>query len=341
MKDRNVAKAGDRCGKADTPQKTALLHLHPQVLGAEVARAIFKQQQDIIHRNESGVRRGRDPEFLHDFRVAIRRTRSALTQLKGALPLERAVHFNARFRDLGRSTGRLRDLDVYLSSRDAYRMLLPLALRAGLTPMFLRLQRLRQQAQREVVGVLDGPMYAALKADWADFLDGDWSGDAPDALMPAVDLARKLIDRRYRRVIDRGSAIGETTPDEAMHQLRIECKKLRYVMEFFASLFDADEMVSLIASLKVLQDNLGVFNDLSVQQAELLRELDAVLPRSRRAGRVLRAAATGGLVARLYEKQRQARSGFAEVFAAFAHPDQVRRWEQLFGVQFFSLEGRL
>lgn len=322
---------------------TGALSLNAQISGAEAARAILKRQQDVLHHNEPGVRAGRDAEFLHDFRVAIRRTRSALTQLKSAMPLAHAAHFNALFRDLGRSTGRLRDLDVYLVSEDDYRAMLPMALRPGLTPMFLRLRRLRRQAQREVARVLDGPEYAVLKADWAAFLDGDWAGDAPDAHRPAIDLARRLVDRRYRHVLKRGQVIGDATPDEAMHRLRIACKKLRYLLEFFASLFDAQEMACLIATLKALQDNLGVFNDLSVQKAELLCELDAVLPRSRRAGRLLRAAATGGLIARLHERQRLARAHFAEVFAAVAHPDQVRRYGHLFGPDssMIPLEGRL
>ena len=36
--------------------------------------------------NEDGVRKDLDSEFLHDFRVAVRRTRSALSQIKGVFP---------------------------------------------------------------------------------------------------------------------------------------------------------------------------------------------------------------------------------------------------------------
>jgi CHAD domain-containing protein len=66
----------------------------------------------------------------------------------------------------------------------------------------------------------------------------------------AVDLARKFIRKRYKKVIKRGRAITEDTPYDVFHSLRIDCKKLRYLLEFFASLFPANKMILLIGQLK-------------------------------------------------------------------------------------------
>ena len=53
--------------------------------------------------NEEGTLRDLDTEFLHDFRVAVRRTRSALSQIKDVLPAEIEERYRAEFGWLDRS----------------------------------------------------------------------------------------------------------------------------------------------------------------------------------------------------------------------------------------------
>jgi hypothetical protein len=55
-----------------------------------------------------------DTEFLHDLRVAVRRSRSAQRQLRGVFSPEPLAHFSAEFRWLQQVTGTSRDLDVYV-----------------------------------------------------------------------------------------------------------------------------------------------------------------------------------------------------------------------------------
>ena len=61
-----------------------------------------------------------------------------------------------------------------------------------------------------------------------------------------------------------------STPAEALHALRIDCKKLRYLLEFFSGILGKQATARLIVGMKQLQDNLGTFNDLSVQQEKLV-----------------------------------------------------------------------
>lgn len=306
--------------------------LDPGATGSEAARAILRDLFWVMQRNEAGMRGDLDTEFLHDFRVAIRRTRSALTQIKGVFPPARVARFGASFRDLGRRTGSLRDLDVYLLARDSYRALLPDALQPGLAAVFDHLQVRRADAFRAMIQALDAPDYGALKRDWAAFLEGDGGiGAAPNAGVPARELSRACIYRRYRRLIKRGRAIGEGSPDAELHRLRVDCKKLRYLLEFFGSLFPPDAVAPLVGQLKGLQDNLGAVNDLAVQEAQLLRLLDHLGTKSRRRDRQLTAAAAGGLIARLYKKRRTARAEFPGIFAGFSGTDQARTYRELFG----------
>jgi CHAD domain-containing protein len=49
--------------------------------------------------------------------------------------------------------------------------------------------------------------------------------------------------------------------------LRIDSKKLRYLLEFFAELYDSTTVSRLVSELKKLQNVLGVINDTQVQLA--------------------------------------------------------------------------
>ena len=70
--------------------------------------------------------------------------------------------------------------------------------------------------------------------------------------------------RRDRRRINRES------PLRLLHDLRVACKSLRYLMELYAPLYDKRRAGKLVIELKQLQDNLGVIQDSDVQSATLL-----------------------------------------------------------------------
>jgi CHAD domain-containing protein len=72
-----------------------------------------------------------------------------------------------------------------------------------------------------------------------------------------------LIIARFRAVqVDGDSALAGGTIEE-LHALRIDCKKLRYALEFFAPVLGAEARV-VIDEVKALQDHLGDLNDAQV-----------------------------------------------------------------------------
>ena len=186
----------------------------------------------------------------------------------------------------------------------------------------------REEEQRKLVEQFRAPQYRDIISRWQEYLEGE-TGAEPTAgsERPVVELAREIIYRKFRKVMKDGNAILPTSPDEDLHRLRIQCKKLRYILEFFSSLFPKKNMRLVISHLKRLQNNLGDFNDLSVQRAELKSYLQS----GRGAVPVETAAAVGALVARLEDRQVQVRTHFAESFAAFAGGENRRRFDELFG----------
>ncbi len=307
-----------------------VLDLDPEMPAAEAAKAIHRSLLATIRQNEQGTRRDLDSEFLHDFRVAVRRSRSALSQIKGVYPAEDLGHFKVELKWLGGLTGHLRDLDVYLLKMDDYKAELPEAVRDDLGPLEEYLIDRQRREQRRMSRQLGSKRYRTLLETWDEFLNQPADLEAaPNAGRPIGRVASERIWKVYRRVIKRGLAIDDDTPAEAVHDLRIECKKLRYLMEFFRSLYDKRRITRLIKALKQLQDNLGDFNDYEVQQGSLKEFADDMA--ARQAAPAATLMAMGRLVEHLEKGQARERHQFGQRFTEFAREENRQLARNLFG----------
>ncbi|WP_319523789.1 CHAD domain-containing protein [uncultured Desulfosarcina sp.] len=304
--------------------------LKPEMPAAEAVRCIMQQLVAVMHQNLPGVREDIDSEFLHDFRVSVRRARSLLGQMKGVLDARTTADLTTRLKDMGAATGNLRDLDVYLLKKDAYTKMVPDDLKPGVARLFSALQQRRRYAKTRMVKRMATAEFASDMKVLDAFVRSDRpaESEAPAANRPIGEMAREAIDKRYRRIVKKGRKITAATPDEELHRLRIDCKKLRYLLEFFTSLFPEDQMKILIKQLKQLQENLGDFNDLSVQQEFLTDYLQGVAPKSPQ--EILLAAAIGGLITRLKIEHQQVRSQFLSVFTGFDDMENRKRFKTLF-----------
>jgi CHAD domain-containing protein len=247
------------------------LHLDPDQAAETAVRHILLHLEDTIRRNVPGTIADLDVEFLHDLRVATRRSRSAISLLKAALPMADIAPFRGELKWLGAITGPCRDLDVWLMDMDAMRARLPTASAVALDPFERLLAAERRTAQRTLARQLRGARFHALLKDWRELLErpaaARSAGEA--ANRPIRLFARARILKVYRRIIRAGRALGDDPPAAPLHQLRIEAKKLRYLLEFFAGLDAEGRAAGLIKKLKTIQDVLGGFNDMEVQQQGL------------------------------------------------------------------------
>ena len=318
-----------------TPGGTAAnndLVLDPALRADEAVRLILRALLQTIILNEPGVRADIDTEFLHDFRVAVRRTRSVLSQLKDIFPPGVLQDYRPAFKWLGGITGPTRDLDVYLLKFETYQSWVPPRVQNDLEPLrdFLTVQQ--RQAQRSLVKALDSPRSRALIDGWRTFLDGPAPDPppSPEAARPVLEVASARIWRTYKKVIKEGQAIvnNPAAPAEALHALRIRCKKLRYLLELFRSLYPAKALRQSIKALKNLQDNLGDFNDFEVQQDTLQQFAVQMMDEARTEAETI--LAMGRLEAYMEQRQHETREAFAERFTRFAHPDNQRQFRALF-----------
>lgn len=298
-----------------------------------IASDIITAYLDVARENEAGIIADHDTEFLHDYRVALRKVRSVLSLFKGVYPEEQTAEFKRIASELMSPTGRLRDLDVYLLARDDYFAMLPPSLHKGLSLMFEMFRKERRTAHRALASHLGSTGYRTTITDLQAVFaatDGPRKGPMGDA--PVGDYARQLIWKRYRKVCRIAREITADTPDEQVHELRIGCKKLRYLMEFFAPLYPAAAVKPILKPLKRLQDNLGLFNDYSVQQTFLQAFMTSHQPLGHKQDLVL-AQSIGALIAVLHERQKEERARIMESFAQFDGTDVRSQFRSLFNAK--------
>ncbi|MCO6413324.1 MAG: CHAD domain-containing protein [Thiogranum sp.] len=304
--------------------------LQPEQRADAAMRRILLVLLQTMETNEAGIIDDLDTEFLHDFRVAVRRSRAALGQMKKVFPVRTLQRFRDEFAWLGSMTGPSRDLDVYLLEFSALQALLPADLRGDLEPLRDHLARHRQQEHAVLCRELQGARYRKLKQQWRRYLTSKLPQRpaAADARKPIADVAHHRTWRMYRRVLKEGNAITPESPAEEVHELRKSCKKLRYLMEFFKRLYPAREISALIKILKKLQDNLGEFQDLQVQ-SQAMKQFSVEMDREGRLSPQT-ALAMETLSDTLQDHMQRVRSEFANRFEAFGKKANRQRFERLF-----------
>ncbi len=303
------------------------VRLRPGMAANAAARLILRNLLVTMRANEEGIEADADIEFLHDYRVAVRRTRAALSQIRNVFPPEEVAYFRREFRDLGRLTNDLRNLDVFLSAEAGYGAELPDGMREDITPLFDHLRSRRAGALAAVVAGLQSKPYGRFMSEWDVFLRRPIGENHPrNARKPIIKLARARIDRQYHTILTDGAHVLSHSDDATFHALRIECKKLRYLLEFFAELFPPRETASLLKELKRLQDNLGAISDLSDRRDYLVSLAEVVDVDGVQMRRTM--VALGFLIETVAREQQAMKSDFAKTFKGFASPahrKQVRK----------------
>lgn len=238
---------------------------HPQGLAADTradiaAKAVLARLRAALLRHQSDFLASAGGEDLHDFRVAVRRTRSI-------------GRFTAGFAALGQSSTPSRDWEVCRLSLDTLAADLPPSLAPGLEPLRALFGARRQQERERLAARLRSAEHGRFLDAWQRYLSRPPPQTRPGrADRPIAQVAGRRIAKLYRRIIEQGTAIAEDSPPEAFHELRKTCKKLRYVMELGLALFPAGPHARLLANLKGVQEVLGLYQD-SQLQAGLLKRL--------------------------------------------------------------------
>jgi len=280
---------------------------------------------DVIEENVPGTVASIDTEFLHDLRVAVRRTRSILKLVGDVLPNRMAERFAPDFKWLGDLTTPVRDLDVYLLELDQMAARLASAAPGDLDPFRSFLVKHRTAERRKLVRGLRSKRFQNLLGDWrAELVEV-----TPDASggTTVAELARRRLQKAYRNAARLGAEINADSPSNDVHALRKRCKELRYLLEVFKPVCDVSAHRALLKELKSLQDTLGDFQDGEVQR-EAVREFAAAMM-EQAAAPPATVLAMGEMAAQLDAHQVNARAALAGRLQPFLADENRARVKEL------------
>jgi CHAD domain-containing protein len=293
--------------------------------GAGLA-ALFAAYGEVLWSNERGIVADIDNEFLHDFRVALRSVRSWTSDLRKVMSRASRARVKNELAALNRATGRLRDLDVLSAALPGY-----LAALGGIAPdTAARLASLvaqeRAGTQRALAEHFRGGDYRRFRRQWPRLCEALAAGRhlGRDGEVPLLEVVVAALRRRHAQVVDFDWTRAEDDP-AVLHELRKECKKLRYLLEGFQRLFDAGRCRRAIAELKLVQTAMGDTWDLHVHHA-LLESFTVKLP-AHDAHAVLPVVV--GLGARLSSLERAHVELVSRAFARFRAPGVQRIYSRL------------
>ena len=234
-------------------------------LVSEAGRRILALQLARMLAREPGTRTGRDPEDLHDMRVATRRMRAAWEVFGDAFDPATSRHLRVHLRALSTALGAVRDLDVLIDGIGAAGATLPSDDAEALGLIVSALRSDRDHARLDLVRLLSRPAHRR----WVEWSVAFLSTPGAGVATTAANAPRRVRDtmpsrawltfervRGYREVLRWADVL-------TLHELRREAKLLRYTLEFIGECL-GPELPELIGRIVALQDHLGQLNDAAV-----------------------------------------------------------------------------
>jgi len=257
-------------GHAPTPKpkkKKKALGVRADEPMAEAGRKILRFHFERMLANEDDTRKGEDIEALHHMRVATRRQRAAFRIVSPYFKRKSVDAFRDELRALADHLGAVRDLDVLIESAESYRSSLRREAAAAFTPLVEEWRGRRDDARHALLRHLDSDEYRDFTKRYGEFLSSPGTGvkgggdPTPHPQQVRHVLPAEVWDhygrvRAYETVMTWASI-------ETIHALRIEAKRLRYLLEFFAEVLGSG-LSGPVESLVRLQDHIGELHDADV-----------------------------------------------------------------------------
>ncbi|OAF06224.1 hypothetical protein AYJ54_20345 [Bradyrhizobium centrolobii] len=285
---------------ADTPpsaRRPRKLRLGPSVTLDEAFATILRSCFHHLLQSLPAAEDGRDPEGVHQLRVALRRLRSALDLMRSVGALSNLDALRSETRWLAQNLSGARDWDVFqLDTLPTIAKACPSV--AGFDALEQVAAKRQSDAYRKAHLALDDRRCAIFLIGLGGWIETrGWRNDVAAEDLgrlaePAVNFAERILSEQYAKVLKRGRRFKSRAADE-LHRLRLATKRLRYLGEFLLPLCEDRKAARRFSRrLADLQEELGAFNDMAIT-ASLLDGVGAEVPDSANA-----AAAIAGWQAR-------------------------------------------
>lgn len=230
------------------------------------AGVLLKHRQALMD-EIAGVQSGaEDIEFIHRMRVGSRRLRSAFPLFEACLPPKKAAAWLAQVKNVTRALGEARDVDVQIDAlRKFTNGLTDKQYRPGLMRLLLRLSQKRRRLQ--------APLSSAMQA----LQDSHILEDMLERLSPLAAMQETLylytpalyqhgynaISARLDDLLSYHEIVFQPEQKEALHEMRISAKWLRYTLENLGEVYQ-NNLKPYLQTVRKAQEMLGDIHDYDV-----------------------------------------------------------------------------
>jgi inorganic triphosphatase YgiF len=261
--DRGYALAFDAVPQVTKAETSAI---NPKHSVDDVIAMVMSAGQQHLLANQAILEYGREPEGVHQTRVALRRLRTACSLLRKEVPSPAFQAFGGEAKWLMHMLGPARDWDVFATTTLA-RLETACACDVDFDGLRRAAEPHRIASYGRLREALMDPRYTRFQLSLRRWIERrSWRMEVPSEALetltePASALAVRVLERLHRKALKKGARFGRLQP-EARHDLRVTLKKLRYATEFFLPVFGGQAAAKrYVARLSKLQDALGHAND--------------------------------------------------------------------------------
>lgn len=247
-----------------TPSRARDIPLAPEMTPGAAFRTVALSCLDQMQRNHAGAITSEDPEYIHQMRVATRRLRACLRLFAPTLPPDFAEALLPALRESMGRLGKARDLDVLLAEICAP-VIAALPGEPRLTALAGIITDDRYAARRNTIRHLESREFGQLMIRLSALLHAPALDEtiAPEVVGTVVGTFAARRIKRLRRKVRELSLQAKLDDPTSLHALRIGIKRLRYALEFFATLNRGKAHRRQATWLAEIQGTLGELNDLA------------------------------------------------------------------------------
>ncbi|MDA8081342.1 MAG: CHAD domain-containing protein [Actinomycetota bacterium] len=271
-------------------QSRFALEFEPSTYGCIALGQALSSEQHRAEINAPWIKDHPDPEFLHDLRVALRRTSSLIKSLEPLLGSIDTSWFRSELKYFMNATSPVRDLEnlgTFTSKQlDAIKC------SPEVEALNSKIARDVSRNYDELAQLIPSPRFDNLISSWGQIARkslslalastpsmnalGSTNGQAENIeVFPktrVIESARVLLARSGTTLIRKARKAKKLKTAESLHSLRKEAKTFRYLLEFYEPVLEPARTRRCINSIKKLQDALGQHQDTFVQM-QLLEDL--------------------------------------------------------------------
>jgi inorganic triphosphatase YgiF len=245
------------------PQKARHVALEGNESCAHALTLFLDSATEQIALNRRALLETDDPEAAHQFRIGLRRVRSALRVFRPLADAPAMRELEQHAREVGLCVSDLRNADVFIET-----IYSPVAGTMKGEAGFGELRDAllaHRAAQRDAArAALAGDGWSKLQLYlllWPRTVEGN-----AKLHVPVHEFANAALGKAWKKISKQAGDVANLAIEQR-HDLRKALKGFRYSAEFLGSLYDKDKVDRFIKDLKALQDVFGYVNDVATAKA--------------------------------------------------------------------------